>query len=418
MTNRHIRRVQHSIEWLIYFTRFFFRQFYEQRGLQVASSLAYATLLALVPLVTVMFSVLRGLPVFEGVGNTIQTYIFNNFVPAFGETVLSYINSFSQKASQMTVTGLAMIFVVALMLLSTIDNALNSIWHVRNRRSPLARFLVYWTILTMGPVLLGVGLATSSYLLSLPLVSGVDASFGIRERLLAWTPFFTTSIAFTILYVLIPNCFVLRRHALVGGIAAAVLFELAKYAFGVYVRSMTGFQTIYGALAVIPVFLIWIYTSWVVLLLGAHITFCLSAFRLAAEKLGWKESAWSFEEVYQVVYLLWLAQKEGRALSVFEMMKHHTRIPQYQINEIMGYLHSANWVHSTGNGYWILGRDMDEVTVLDLHRIIPRPLPSAGKAETSGENNGGLDRILQDYQVSLEQNLAAPLSSLFLQEKP
>ncbi|MEX2352625.1 MAG: YihY family inner membrane protein, partial [Gammaproteobacteria bacterium] len=100
MTNRHIRRIQHSLEWLIYFTRFFFRQFYEQRGLQIASSLAYATLLALVPLVTVMFSVLRGLPVFEGVGNSIQVYVFDNFVPAFGETVLGYISSFSEKASQ------------------------------------------------------------------------------------------------------------------------------------------------------------------------------------------------------------------------------------------------------------------------------------------------------------------------------
>src|SRR5690606_1670964 len=124
--------------------------------------------------------------------------------------------------------------------------------------NPVARFLVYWAILTMGPLLLGVGLFSTSYLFSLPLISGVDTTFGVKERLLSWLPFMTTSIAFTIIYILIPNCVVLRRHALVGGIAAAILFELAKYGFGIYVRTMPGYQTIYGALAVIPIFLIWI----------------------------------------------------------------------------------------------------------------------------------------------------------------
>ncbi|MGY8815691.1 MAG: YihY family inner membrane protein [Gammaproteobacteria bacterium] len=199
------------------FHSIFFRQFYQQRGLQIASSLAYATLLALVPLITVMFGFLGGLPLFENMGNTIQTYIFNNFVPAFGETVLTYLKGFSQKASQLTVTGLVMIFFIALMLMATIDNAFNSIWHIRNRRNPVARILVYWAILTMGPILLGVGMFSSSYLLSLPLISGVEASFGLKERLLTWLPFLTTSMAFTILYILIPNCFVLRRHALAGG---------------------------------------------------------------------------------------------------------------------------------------------------------------------------------------------------------
>src|SRR5687768_657710 len=106
MNSRPLRKIRHSFEWVFYFIRYFFRQFYDQRGLQIASSLAYTTLLALVPLVTVMFTVLRGLPIFENVGSTIQIYIFNNFVPAFGETLLEYISGFSQKASQLTITGL------------------------------------------------------------------------------------------------------------------------------------------------------------------------------------------------------------------------------------------------------------------------------------------------------------------------
>ena len=241
---RQLRRAQRGAEWLFYFTRFAVRQFFQQKGLQIASSLAYATLLALVPLITVMFSVLGGLPVFENVGYRVQTYIFENFVPAFGDTVLGYISNFSDKASELTLTGSGMVFVIALMLLATIDDALNSIWHVQNRRSTLSRFLVYWAILTMGPLLLGIGMFSTSYLMSLPVISGVDTGFSLEERFLSWLPFITTSIAFTALYLLIPNCYVSGRYAAIGGIIAAILFELAKFGFGLYVRTMPGFQTI------------------------------------------------------------------------------------------------------------------------------------------------------------------------------
>jgi membrane protein len=416
MNLRFFRRLKRMFEWVFYFTRFFFRQFYQQRGLQIASSLAYATLLALVPLITVMFGFLGGLPLFENVGNTIQIYIFNYFVPAFGDTVLAYLTSFSQKASQLTVTGLAMIFFIALMLMANIDNAFNSIWHIRNRRNPVARFLVYWAILTMGPVLLGVGMFSTSYLISLPLISGVEASFGVKERLLSWLPFLTTSMAFTILYILIPNCFVLRRHALVGGISAAVLFEMAKYGFGIYVKAMPGFQTIYGALAVIPIFLVWIYTSWVVLILGAHITFCLSAFRFSSEKIGKKDHDWSFDEVYNAIYLLWMAQKKGETLSSYDIRKGGMNTPQHQINEIMSYLLSSNWVQNTGSGNWILSRDMDEVTILDLVKIVPRPLPMEQTSSAVVSGTGDLGELLNSYQNTLEQNLGTSVSKL-LKEK-
>jgi len=412
MNAKHVRRIQHSLEWLFYFARFSSRQFYNQQGLQIASSLSYTSLLALVPLVTVMFTFLRGQPVFESLGNSLQVYIFNNFVPAFGESILAYISSFSQKASQLTITGLLMLFVVSLMMMATIDNALNSIWHVVNRRNSVARFLVYWAILTMGPLLLGVGLFSTTYLFSLPLLSGVDTGLGIKETLLAWLPFITTSTAFTLLYILIPNCFVLRRHAFVGGVIAAILFELAKYGFGIYVQAMPGFQTIYGTLAIIPIFLVWIYTSWVVVLMGAHISFCLSAFRLASEKLGRMSQDWSFEEVYQIIYLLWQAQKDGKSLSYIDMKKQGVITPQHQINEIMGHLHAANWVHATGSGRWILSRDMDDATLLDLHKSIPKPLSEDMLAGTRPANMYGLDSVLTRYQQSLIDNLTVPVSTL------
>jgi len=231
-------------------------------------------------------------------------------------------------------------------------------------------------------------------------------------------PFITTSIAFTVVYILVPNCFVLRKHAVVGGIIAAILFELAKFCFGIYVKTIPGYQTIYGALAVIPIFLIWIYTSWVVLLLGAHITFCLSAFRWATAKFERGERAWTIEEVYQIIQMLWEAQRQGKSLSFPEMRSQGIITPQHQINEIIGYLQAADWVHATGSGNWILSRDMDEVTMLDLHHIIPRTLPEYKKPDdTEAATQTRLENILQSYHESLEKNLAVPMREILQQQK-
>jgi len=410
LNNRYLKWAVRQCEWLFYFTRYFFRQFYEQRGMQIASSLAYATLLSLVPLVTVAVAFLQGLPMFDQVGDVVQKFIFSNFVPTFGDTIKEYLTTFSSKASQLTVTGLAALFVIALMLMRTIDNAFNTIWHVRAQRNPVSRFLVYWAIITLGPLLLGLGLLTSSYLLSLPLLSEVGVVHGLQESLLSWFPFLTTTAAFTLMYILIPNCFVLRRHALMGGIVAAILFELAKYGFGLYVRTVPTHQTIYGALAVIPMFLIWIYTSWVILLLGAHITFCLSTFRLATEKGGRREGDWRFEDVFRIIAMLWEGQKQGRAVGFRDLQTRGVRIPQHQLNEIMEYLESAHWVQKNSSGDWLLSRDLDDVTILDLHHIIPRQLPVQIREAASDQRLAALHTLLHDYVASLEQTLAVPLS--------
>jgi membrane protein len=412
LNNRYVKWVRRQFEWLFYFTRFSFRQFFRQRGIQIAAFLAYTTLLSLVPLLTVVVTFLGGLPMFDRFNDAIQTFIFSNFVPNFGDTIRDYLSTFSSKASQLTVTGLVALFVIAILLMNTIDGALNTIWHVHNRRSPVARFLIYWAVLTLGPLLLGIGLLSTSYLLSLPLISGVGGSgYDLKAHLLSWLPFLTTSVAFTLLYVLIPNCFVLGRHALLGGVTAAVLFELAKYGFGVYVRTVPTHE-IYGALAVIPIFLIWIYLSWVIVLLGAHITFCLSAFRLAPEKAGRKEADWDFIEVFRIIVLLWRMQKEGRSLGFNIMRRHGFRIPQYHFNEIMELLQQANWVEKNSQGAWLLSRDMDDVTMLDLHHIIPRPLPLGIPDRSVDRDMEGLYAVLHDYRAHLDKSLSVPLSDV------
>ncbi|MBM2829441.1 MAG: rane protein [Gammaproteobacteria bacterium] len=279
MTIGILASVQSAIVWLFDFTHFLYRQFTAGRGLQTASALAYTTLLSIVPLVGVMFSFFGHLPVFKDISEIMQEFVFSNFVPEFGQTVREYLINFSVKASQLTVTGIIILVVVALLLMETIDSALNHIWHVRDKRKPVTRFFIYLAVLTIGPVLIGAGFYSTSYLLSLPVIDTVDASLRFKGRLLASLPFFTTSIAFILLYILVPACYVGRRNAIIGGVTAALMFEVAKYSFGIYVKAVPAYEMIYGALAVMPLFLVWIYLSWLIVLLGAQITYSLSVFR-------------------------------------------------------------------------------------------------------------------------------------------
>ena len=416
MMSKLFDKLKHACLWLFYFSRFSVRQFYRQRGLQIASSLAYATLLALVPMVTVMFGFLGGLSVFENMGEAIQTFIFNNFAPAFGDSVREYLNDFSAKASRLTTTGIVILVVIALMLMSTIDGALNTIWHVRRRRNPVARFLVYWAVISLGPILLGIGLVSTSYLFSTELVSEVDVSLGldIRSRLLSWLPFLTTSVAFTLLYVLIPNCYVSRRNALIGGVIAAILFELAKFGFGNYVTSVPTYQAIYGAIAIIPMFLVWMYMSWVIVILGAHITFCLSAFRMEFEQSATTGSDWTFIDAYLLICALWSAQKKGLPLASSTMKQYGIKLPQFQVSEIMQLLEAENWVRGSAGGAWILSRDLAEVSLMDFYQLIPRRLPTNDSLHKQNHWTGQLQPLLAAQNENLENLLQVPLRQLMV----
>ena len=412
LENKIFNGVWRAVLWLFYFIRYSVRQFYTHRGLQIAASLAYATLLSLVPLITVIFGVFKGMAAFESLGETIQAFVIRNFVPAFSETVQEYLSGFSEKAAGLTATGLVVLIFIVLMLLATIDNSFNVIWHVSKRRSPASRFLVYWTILTLGPVLVGAGLFITSYLFSFSFMIDMDASIGFREQLLPWLPFFTTAIAFTLLYVLIPNCYVSRTHALIGGISSAALFEVAKYGFGYYVKAVPTYQLIYGAIAVIPIFLIWIYISWVIVILGAHITFCLSSFRLLSERVGRREPEWNFIDVCRVVSTLWRAQKDGRSLSVPSLRKRGARIPIYQINEIMEVLESNNWVHRDAGNKWLLSRDLSDHRLIDIYHIVPNRMPFKELTFGDSEQARKLKALLEQYYGSLEEVLSVDAASV------
>jgi membrane protein len=248
----------------------------------VAGELSFTTLLALVPLTTVSVAVLSLFPVFETWMDAIQQFIYGNFVPAAGAAVSEYLAEFAANAGRLTAWGLLFLLVTALLLMATIEHAFNDIWHVAQPRKRIHRFLGYWAVLTLGPILIGLGVSVTSYLLSLPLIAGPATPAGLRALVLAVAPTAFEVLAFMLMYVVVPNHRVRWRDALLGAIVAAALFELAKRGFGWFVLSFATYRAIYGALAALPVFLIWIYLSWTVVLLGAVVTAALPEWRTTA----------------------------------------------------------------------------------------------------------------------------------------
>ncbi len=251
--------------------RYIFQRINHDRLTVTAGSMAYVTLLSLVPLITVVLSALSSFPVFQGLGEVLQNFVIENFVPAAGEVVKTYLNQFVANAGKMTAVGIGALFVVAMMLISSIDTALNYIWRVSEKRRPVISFSIYWMVLTLGPILVGSSLAVSSYLGSLNIM-GSDAVNGLLQQSLRWLPVMMSTMAFLGLYLLVPNIKVRFHHAVIGAGCASLLFELSKKGFALYITNFPSYQVIYGALAVIPILFVWVYLCWCIVLLGAEIT--------------------------------------------------------------------------------------------------------------------------------------------------
>ncbi len=257
------------------------RRYVRDRCTRVAGALAFTTVLAIVPLTAVGFAMLSVFPVFELWMAAVQGFVYGNFVPAASDVVSRYLQQFAANAGRLTAWGSLFLFVTAVMLIATIEHAFNDIWHVRRQRKLARRFMAYWAVITLGPVLMGLSLSITSYVASLPLFAQEPVARGIRSAPLAVAPIAFEWATFLLLYTVVPNCPVRWRHALVGAIVATVLFEIAKRAFSAFVVSFSTYRAIYGAVAALPVFLIWIYLCWVITLLGAQVTATLSHWRAA-----------------------------------------------------------------------------------------------------------------------------------------
>ena len=267
------------------FSRQVLKRFEQDRCQRVAGSLSFTTLLAIVPLTAVTVAVLSLFPVFSTWMGAIQDFLYSNFVPAAGEAVQKYLTQFAGKAGRLTAVGLLLLAVTALMLMATIEQAFNDIWRVKITRKLARRFLTYGALLTLGPILAAASLTLTSKLFALSFFGRVELTL-MHEVLGAVLPLAFEFGAVVLLYIVVPNAPVKWRNALVGGGFAVLLLEAAKYLFAAAMKYFTTYQILYGAIAALPVFLVWIYISWVIVLLGAIVTATLNAQRGPGRKVS------------------------------------------------------------------------------------------------------------------------------------
>lgn len=258
------------------FLRFTVRRFLDEDCLQTAAALAFTSLFALVPLITVVMGIMSAFPVYSQWRDSITGFVFDNFVPATGETVRGYFTQFADNASKATAVGVLILVFSAVSLMLSIEGAFNRIWRVSQKRRVATRFAIYWTTLTLGPLLLVTMLAISSWVFASPVAASAASNSWLRSHLLSVAPFLLQWAALTAAYFLIPNCTVRLRYAITAAVLVALAFEAAKRGFALYAGH--SYDEIYGVVAVVPLFIFWIYLAWILVLLGASLTASLMAF--------------------------------------------------------------------------------------------------------------------------------------------
>lgn len=252
-------------------TKRFFNEDYTYR----ASALTYTVLLALVPLLATIVYVSSYFPIFSDFVDLTKVYIWKNIVPASIGTTERYFQSFISQASQLPFLGVVFLFITALMMVNTIDTSLNESWKVTRKRKRFRAFFFYGLSILLTPIILGLIIFLIGYVLTF---SFFGYGHYITFIVTLFLPFIINTLLFTVLYKLIPNTKVYWRHAFFGGVVAGLLFELTKLFFGLYVQQFSSYEFIYGVFAIIPIFLIWLYFFWCIILFGSLVSHSVSQY--------------------------------------------------------------------------------------------------------------------------------------------
>ena len=365
------------------FLRYLGGRMIEDRCQQTAAALTWVTLFALVPMLTVFYSILSLVPGFQALGDQLQTLVFQHFVPSTGAEIQQYLAGFAEQARKLTLAGTLMLVVSAWLMLRTIEQAFNHIWRVRQERRGVARFVLYWAILSLGPLLLGAGLLISTYLFSLSVFSAVPQTEQLKSLLFGVLPEVLTFVTFTLIFVAVPNCRVLLRHAAIGGLVSMLLFESGKTLFA-WVVARSSYTLIYGAFAALPLFLLWLYLSWLVLLAGAEFVYSLANYR--------GQRALQVPDLFAalgVLERLSRLHRSGGVLCDSEVLEHGWLLGRFTIDPqrweiIRQRLLDARMLRLTQHGEYVLGTDDGSVSLWALYRLIGAPetlLPDAGLAD-------------------------------------
>ncbi len=396
------------------FTRYAAGRFATRQTLRVAASLSYTSLLALVPLAAIAVAVMSAFPVFDTAQSELGDLIFTYVAPHAGDQVQQYLDRFVGNTGQLTTVGVVGLAVTTLLLLSTIESAFNVIWGVTEPRALVTRLIAYWTTVTLGPLLLGAGISLSTYLFAAGLGGGIDLGIGgAREAMIGTLPVLLTAVGLTVLYVALPARKAEWHHALVGALVAAILFETLKKGFGLYVGAAGNFTSIYGPLAALPLFLMWMYFAWAVILFGAVIAAAWPEWQaLRRDTAAPATPARQMLRAVLVLQMLRDAGRDGHGLTDEQLLKQ-TGGSNTALGAVLAGLRARGFVARTEVGNLVLARDLDGVTLHEVRDALDLGLGDLDSSDVADAAwHGGFDRIMREWRDADIAVLSMPVKTL------
>ncbi|WP_084644868.1 YihY family inner membrane protein [Oceanobacter kriegii] len=375
-----------------------------------AAALTYTTLFALVPVITVTYSILSAIPALQEWGAQAHASLIGYVMPQGSDTVSRYLVEFSEQARELTWIGIVFLFITALLLLQTIEEQFNRIWQVEVSRSTLQRFFRYWAVLSLGPLLFAAAQAGSSVLASLSLLPDdagwLGDSVPWAARLVPWS---MTAAAITFVYMMVPNCKVPAKDAVIAAVVVATAFETGKFLFARIVGMFPSYQLIYGAFAAVPLFLMWVYISWMLLLFGAELSYALSH----------PNSRWAGDPLRQRLALAAALRdgqnNGGKGLTDQQLRKRLRHVPAQQLSALLKLFVQQGWVAQTQNDTWVWLPDMRSLTLGAF--IADLSLEQITEAQQASDNNAALSDWLQQWQSNVATSLDVTLDQLMNSSK-
>ena len=395
--------------------RYLLNRLLEDRLNASAAALTFVTLFALVPLLTVTLSIASALPAADNIEDKLSEFLLQFLLPESSIQVVEYLSTFISQARSLTAFGVIILLVSAILMLRNVEKALNDIWRNRANRKPLASFLLYWAVLSLGPAAIGFGLGIRAFLFAATNDWGGVDLYGLGSVLISLLPFVISAIGLTFLYVVVPNCQVPLRHAMVGGVFAAVTFTVARMLFTA-VMAQSSYTLVYGAFAAVPLFLLWIYVTWIIVLIGGVLAHSLSAYQTDEQA-----QTPTLMKALDILYLFWRAQRKGLGIAELEVLSANDVLPggidADSWRRIRDILISEQLLKRLDRGHYLLSRDLHHFTLAELAELLRAeptyvlPVPAMPWQKTAAA-------LLQNNLDQESSLLATPLAELFATEQP
>lgn len=407
---------RHSASLLRFISRVAHR-FIKDKCIQRASALGYASLLAIVPLVVLGFSVFTSFQAFDTMSSHVRNALLEYLIPTSQQVVQDYLGNVTDKAGALSVFGILGLLITATALLNTMEEAFNDIWRISRKRPLFSKFITFWSLLTLSPILIGASITITSYFAALPIIQNVTEGASAIQHVPFLIPWLISSSAMTALYMALPNTRVPMRHAIVGGMVAGALFEITKLGFTFYVTELANYEKIYGALGTLPVFLVWLYLVWVLVLAGAEVAFCLQHPEQSQRHDKYIVRS-GIRNFFLHLTLMRAAQAIQKGLNMhLSELTEETNIPDNILQEWLDSLCAKGLLKQVitddPRGAWVLGQDASSLTLRHIHVALQpevMEIPEAWKDSQLGSTLSGIyfrmqrehDAYLSDLSI---QNL-------------